>query len=374
MRVRLLPENTPLGWTPYAWLVYLSFFLVLAVVGNEPHHWLVDGPAILVFLVLYFRGFWVSGNALLRIVFAIVAIGLLTSVRNPGASSFFIFAAAFLGELGPPARAARWLLVIVGIIALHTWIAGLSAAFWVPAVALSVLIGGSNIHFGEMRRKNRALIKAHEMAERFARVAERERIARDLHDLLGHTLSIIVLKSELAAKLAERNPAGAAAEIREVEEISRKALAEVRRAIHGYRGERLADELNTSRKALETAGVTLETEIEPFALAPDTERALALALREAVTNVVRHARASRCVVRLAQDKGAVTLTIEDNGVGGGLVEGAGLTGMRERMAEIGGRVVRDGKNGARLTLTVPELPKLPQLPKLTELLEPGEIA
>jgi two-component system sensor histidine kinase DesK len=374
MRVRLLPENTPLGWTPYAWLVYLSFFLVLGVLRNEPHHWLVDGPAILLFLVLYFRGFWVSGNALLRIVFAIVAIGLLTSLRNPGASSFFIFAAAFLGEVGPPSRAARWLLVIVGIIALHTWIAGLSAAFWIPAATLSVLIGGSNIHFGEMRRKDRALIKAHEMAERFARVAERERIARDLHDLLGHTLSIIVLKSELAAKLSERNPARAAAEIREVEEISRKALAEVRRAIHGYRGERLADELNTSRKALEAAGVTLETEIEPFALAPDTERALALALREAVTNVVRHARASRCGVRLVQDTDAVTLSIEDNGVGGELVEGAGLAGMRERMAEIGGRVERDGKNGARLTLTVQALPELPRLPKLPGLVAPDEIA
>ena len=353
MRVRLLPENSPLGWTPFAWLVYLSFFLVYAVMNNSPHHWLLDGPATVAFLILYFRGFWVSGTALLRVVFGILAIGLVLSVRNPGASCFFIFAAAFLGEVGPPSRAVRWLLVILGIIAIQTWAFGLPLAFWIPAAVISVLVGGSNIHFCEVRRKDQALIRAHETAEQLARVAERERIARDLHDLLGHTLSVIVLKSELAAKLSERNPARAAAEIREVEQISRNALTEVRRAIHGYRGERLTDELGSSRKALEAAGVALEADIEPLTMAADTDRALALALREAMTNVVRHARATRCRVTLARDEGSVRLTVEDDGVGGELVEGAGLSGMRSRMAEIGGTVERDGRRGTRLTLTVP---------------------
>ena len=353
MRVRLLPENSPLGWTPFAWLVYLSFFLVYAVMNNSPHHWLLDAPATVAFLILYFRGFWVSGTALLRVVFGILAIGLVLSVRNPGASCFFIFAAAFLGEVGPPSRAVRWLLVILGIIAIQTWAFGLPFAFWIPAAVISVLVGGSNIHFCEVRRKDQALIRAHETAEQLARVAERERIARDLHDLLGHTLSVIVLKSELAAKLSERNPARAAAEIREVEQISRNALAEVRRAIHGYRGERLTDELGSSRKALEAAGVALEADVEPLTMAADTDRALALALREAMTNVVRHARATRCRVTLALDEVSVRLTVEDDGVGGELVEGAGLSGMRSRMAEIGGTVECDGRRGTRLTLTVP---------------------
>ena len=353
MRMRLLPEDSPLGWTPFAWLVYLSFFVVYAAVYNEPHHWLIDGPLVVAFLVLYFRGFWVSGNALLRIAFAIVAIGLIGSVRNPGASCFFIFGAAFLGEVGPPARAVRWLLVIVGIIAVQTWAFGLSPAFWIPAIVISVLVGGSNIHFCEVRRKDRALIKEHERAEQLARVAERERIARDLHDLLGHTLSIIVLKSELAAKLAGRNPARAVVEIREVEQISRHALAEVRRAIHGYRGERLCDELEKSRKVLEAAGVVLDTDIEPLTMAADTDRALALALREAATNVVRHARAARCAVTLAQEGGVVRLTVEDDGIGGELVEGAGLSGMRSRMVDVGGQLEYDGRRGTRLTLTVP---------------------
>jgi two-component system sensor histidine kinase DesK len=371
MRLRLLPENSPLGWTPFAWLVYLSFFLVWAVLNNTAFDWLIDGPAVAAFLVLYFRGFWVSGTQLLPIIVLILGIGLATSIRNPGASCFVIFAAAFVGDVGRPATAVRWLAAVIGITAIHAWLFALSPAFWVPALVLSVLIGGANIHFCEMRRKDRALIKAHAQAEQLARVAERERIARDLHDLLGHTLSVIVLKSELAAKLAERNPSRAVAEIREVEQISRHALAEVRRAVHGYRGERLADELTAGRGVLEAAGVTLLAEVEPFALPADTERVLALALREAVTNVVRHARASRCIVRLATLGDTVRLSVEDNGVGGELAEGAGLAGMRERLAEIGGSLERDGINGTCLRLSVPVSSALPGLPQF---LKSGEVA
>ncbi|HXW07868.1 MAG TPA: sensor histidine kinase [Vicinamibacterales bacterium] len=353
MRLRLLPASLPLGWTPYAWLAYLSFFVVWAAVVNSPRDWLIDGPALVVFLVLYFRGFWVSGRRLVRISFGILALGLLLAPRNPGASSFVIYAAAFLGEAAPPRIAFRWLAVIVAIVALESWLLALHPVFWIPAVALSLLVGGTNVHFAEMRRKDRALIKAHEEAEHLAAIAERERIARDLHDLLGHTLSVIVLKSELAAKIADRDPVRATAEIRDVERISRSALAEVRRAIHGYRGERLADEMTAARRALEAAGVSLEEELGSVALGVDEERALALGLREACTNVVRHARATRCRVTLTQAAGVVRLTIHDDGVGGVLEEGAGLAGMRGRLTAVGGRVLRDGSNGTRLMLEVP---------------------
>jgi two-component system sensor histidine kinase DesK len=356
MRLRLLPEDSPLGWTPYGWLVYLSFYLVWAVLANQPSDWLIDVPALLLFLALYFRAFWLCGTRLLPIIGGIVAIGVVLAPRNPGASCFFIYGAAFLGDIGSPALAMRWLGGLVALVAVQTWFMSLPPHFWIPASVFSVIIGGSNIHFGEMRRKDRALVRAHQQAENLARVAERERIARDLHDLLGHTLSVIVLKSELAAKLADRNPARAAVEIREVEQISRNALAEVRRAIHGYRGERLTEELASSRKALESAGVAMEATMEPVVLPPDTERALALALREAATNVVRHAHATVCKVTLEQDGSVIRLTIADNGIGGAQTEGAGLSGMRDRLAEVRGTVERDGKNGTRLTITVPALP------------------
>ena len=86
MRIRLLPDWSPLGWTPFAWLVYLSFFLVYAIWNNSPRDWLIDGPAVALFLVLYFRGFWLHGRALLGVIFAIVFIGMIVAPRNPGAT------------------------------------------------------------------------------------------------------------------------------------------------------------------------------------------------------------------------------------------------------------------------------------------------
>jgi two-component system sensor histidine kinase DesK len=353
MRIRLLPECSPLGWTPYAWLVYVSFFLVWAAVYNSPLDWAIDGPALILFLALYFRGFWLRGAALLRVAFGILAIGLALAPRNPGASCFVIYAAAFMGEVGPPRVGVRWLIAMVALVALESWLLDLTPGYWVPAIVISLLVGGTNVHFGEMRRKDQSLIKAHEEAEHLAAVAERERIARDLHDLLGHTLSVIVLKSELAAKLTDRDPARATAEIREVERISRNALAEVRRAIHGYRGERLEDELATGRRLLEAAGVALVADVDAVALGVDEERALALAVREAFTNVVRHARARTCRVSLTQAAGLVRLTIQDDGVGGLGPEGAGLAGMRTRLAAVGGLMRRDGTTGMCLTLEIP---------------------
>jgi two-component system sensor histidine kinase DesK len=353
MRLRLLPDSH-LGWTPYAWLIYLSFFVLFAALNDPPRLWLIYTPALAAFLFLYFRGFWVRGRPLLLVAFAIVGIGVLLAPLNPGASCFFIYGAAFLGDTGPPRTAIRWVLAIVGIIAVETLIFDLQAAFWIPAVVFSLLIGGTNIHGAETRRKDQMLLKAHEAAEHMAKIVERERIARDLHDLLGHTLSVIVLKSELATKLAERDMARAIREISDVERISRNALAEVRQAVYGFRGGRFDEELALARAALETAGVTLDADINAVPLDPEQERALSLAVREAVTNVIRHARAGRCRIALSHDGALVTLTVEDDGIGGNSSEGAGLSGMRTRLAEIGGTLERDSRSGTRLTLTVPQ--------------------
>ena len=353
MRLRLLPDS-PLGWTPYAWLVYLSLYVVAgAVTSRTAADWTINAAGLLVFLVLYFRAFWLQGASLLCMAFAIVGLGVVLSPHNIGASAFFIYGAAFLGQAARPGVAFRWLLVIVAIIAVEAWWVPLDIRNWLPGILFSLLVGGTNIHFCEVRRKDQALIAAWKNAEHLAAVAERERIARDLHDLLGHTLSVIVIKSELASKLADIDPGRAANEIRDVERISRNALAEVRHAIHGYRGERIEQELETGRAALEARGVTLVGEVPPLEVDAAVERALALALREALTNVLRHSRAKQCAVRAERTAGSLRLIVQDDGVGSGDREGAGLSGMRARLAEIGGTVLRDGSRGTRLELVVP---------------------
>jgi two-component system sensor histidine kinase DesK len=222
---------------------------------------------------------------------------------------------------------------------------------WPPVFVL--IIGGINIHFAQVGRANARLRLAREEIEHLAKLAERERIARDLHDLLGHTLSLVILKSELASKLGERDPERAFREIRDVERISREALAEVRAAVTGYRSGGLAAEVEHARNALSTAGVTLETEITKAQLPPAHEAVLCLALREAITNIVRHAGGRHCRVSVDVANEQCTLTIADDGRGGNAPSGSGLSGMRERVEVLGGTLTRDGHRGTTLTVMLP---------------------
>jgi two-component system sensor histidine kinase DesK len=354
MRFRLLPRGTPEGWTPFAWLIYLTIYVAYAYFRNDTAlEWTLDAAILTAFLALYFRGFWVWGREAWPIVVAIAALGALTSPRNPGGASFFIYAAAFGYRLGSSGVAFKWIAAVVAVVLIETVTIGLRPQAWIPAVVFSLIIGGVNVHFTELRRKDRTLARAQEEVEHMAKIAERERIARDLHDLLGHTLSVIVLKAELASKIADRDLARALSEIRDVERISRNALTEVRQAISGFRGERLQDELASGREALEAAGVTVVTHIDPVGLGRDQERTLAVALRESITNVIRHARARRCEIRLSRNGHGLVLAVADDGIGGRAEDGSGLSGMRARVATLGGTVERDGVAGTRVTVTLP---------------------
>jgi two-component system, NarL family, sensor histidine kinase DesK len=224
---------------------------------------------------------------------------------------------------------------------------------WIPAEVFTALIGSVVIQQVHSHRLTKKLLRAQEETEHMAKTAERERIARDLHDLLGHTLSVIVLKSELASRLAAKDVDRAVQEIREVERISREALAEVRNAVRGYRSSGLANELDQARQTLETAGIKVESSIEPPPLSPTQESVFALAVREAVTNVVRHAHATACRLTLRRAGSFCELEIADNGRGGALEEGSGLSGMRERVEALGGAIERDGSSGTLLRIRVP---------------------
>lgn len=352
--MRLLPPSSSLGWTPYFWLVYLSYLFLFPTFGEAtPAVWMLTAGATAAFLPLYFYGYWARGWRLIAVVSAIALIGAVVTPWNPGASVFFIYAAALLGESGPPRVAARRLAMLLALMMVEAWWLGWPARVWLAPLVVGAAIGGANIHFAEVRRKDATLRVAHRAVEEMARIAERERIGRDLHDLLGHTLSVIVLKSELASRLADRDPARAIAEIRDVERVSREALAEVRKAVRGYRAEGLAHEIANAERVLVAAGIAVEIHAGKASLPPDEDRALAFALREAVTNVVRHAAATRCVITLKHDAGRTVLEVRDDGRGGLAPEGSGLSGMRERLRQVAGTLDRDGREGTRLVVTLP---------------------
>ena len=151
-------------------------------------------------------------------------------------------------------------------------------------------------------------------------------------------------------------PQRAKAEIADVEHTSRAALAEVRSTIRGYRAHSLEAELKQAQAALETAGVTVKCEAAEVRLSPAQESVVALMVREAVTNVVRHAGARNCLLRLTPVNGSCRFEIHDDGRGGGAIEGNGLRGMRERIEALGGTLQRDTNAGTRLTIEFPITP------------------
>jgi len=232
--MRLIPKNSEYTWALYSAL-YFGFFLIDPIVSHASARvWFFTLLATAVFMVLYFGLFWVSRRQAVLHIAGMLLLGVAFAKYNGGATTFFIFAAAcgpFIVET--ETDGFKILAAIEAAAGLTWWAFHLTGWFLLFAGGLSFVIGISNIHFAQRNRTNRRLIRAQDEIEHLAKVAERERIARDLHDVLGHTLSVIILKSELAGKLMDRDPQRAEKEIREVSEISRQALSDVRAAIRG---------------------------------------------------------------------------------------------------------------------------------------------
>jgi len=352
---KMIPDNRDKRWIPLIWLPYFVFFLLQPVLDRPPARvWVADGVGAAFFLFFFFGMFWDKHSRVWYHVAGIVLLGVIFAPINPGAATFFIYACAFAPfhtetELG----AIKVMASVILIAVLETWILHLSLWFLAYAGGFALVIGAGNIFFAQRNRATAKLRMAKEEIEHLAKVAERERIARDLHDVLGHTLSVIILKSELAGKLIDRDPERAKAEIGDVERTSREALADVRSTIRGYRSHSLEAEIRHAQATLETAGVTVKSETAEVPLTPAQESVVALVVREAVTNVVRHAEARSCYLRLLPVNGSCLLEISDDGRGGDVVEGNGLRGMRERIEALGGTLERKTTPGTRLTIQFP---------------------
>jgi two-component system, NarL family, sensor histidine kinase DesK len=353
-------NGSPWRWQAASGVIYALFvFLVPAIKGATWTAWLLTAASFVAFAALYQDFFMHWAGPRRRQLADLVGIGVLGLALlpiNAGGTTYIVYVAALTPFVLKPAQSiAVFAIAALALGVVMTTLVASADRFvitaWVTGVIFIVGIG--NLFIGDRVRQSALLRQAREDVEEMAKLAERERIARDLHDLLGHTLSVIALKSELASKLADRDPAGAVAEIRDVERVSREALAEVRGAVEGYKGRGFSGELHSAHQTLGTAGVRLDAAVEPVTLTARYETVLALALRETITNVVRHARASVCRVALGVDRGELVLTIQDDGVGGPLREGNGLTGMRERVTSVGGTLVVDVDRGVRVCVRLP---------------------
>src|SRR5690606_12165285 len=216
--------------------------------------WPLTIAATLVFLGTYFAGFWVHGRRLMVVSAIQTMLGIGFAPINPGSCVFFVYAASCIGTL-PRSRDALCGMILITSLGIATAILTDAPPFFVlVAGVITLVVGGVNYHYAQQSRALSKLRLAHEEIEQLAAIAERERIARDLHDVLGHTLSLIVLKAELAVKLSDRDPARAAREMRDVEDVARRTLHDVRHAIRGYRTT-LPEELDRAHSMLKAARI-----------------------------------------------------------------------------------------------------------------------
>jgi two-component system sensor histidine kinase DesK len=355
-RIEIAKEkNTKKSWKSPDWWDFIWIFYS----RNNRQYWIQFAIVYLIFVAIYAGMVMAkSRRQSYALLAALTLLGIYYFPFNQGADGMFIYVAAFvpfateslaicLGTFG----------LMVAIIMTEAYFHHMSPWAWGFGSVFTLIVGGTNLFTAQRVRANSKLQMAQEEIEQLAKVAERERIARDLHDVLGHTLSVIVLKSELAGRLFSRNPERAAAEIADVETIARTALSEVREAIRGYRAEGLAAEILRAHSVLDAAGVTLVCEDVPPALNPTEESVLSLVLREAVTNIVRHARATTCRLRFITEAGHRQLVVEDDGQHATAREGNGLRGMRERVESVGGHFSLERgiaqERGTRLIIELP---------------------
>lgn len=328
------------------WVCWLFGDVIFNTDALSARWWLVTLSSLTVFLPLYMAGYVRPTFEIRRYAFAIAALGLaVLPFNSSGGSTYTIFACAFLGFAPAPRQAVKLIVSTIVVFALATVWRGWPWTITATMSFIAFSVGVGNIFYRQNWRREAELKLSHDEVRRLAAMAERERIGRDLHDLLGHTLSLITLKLELSRRVFDNNPVLAKREIEEAESVARHALAEVRAAVTGIRATGMAAELASAKLLLNASGVYFEYTQALPALGDDIEPALSLVLREAVTNIHRHARATRAEATLRIVDGELHFRISDNGRGGVRDQGNGLCGMHERIRALHGKLVVDSPRG-----------------------------
>ena len=361
----LLPRNLNEQFSPYVWLIYLPlFFVPVMFLHQNPMDLLWTFLALIVFLGLYFHSYWVKSQDVIYHIVGIILLGTLAALITPTASTLFIYAGAFCSRLKPLKYAVSVLLVLLIWIAAISWYFRFEFYFYIPTLVFTLIVGVLNIYQYALHQNKQALILSRKETQRLAKVAERERIARDLHDLIGHTFSVITLKADLAGRLLDKGQdkdfEKARTEIKQLEEISRNALSQVREVVSGYRTSDLLSELANAKNVFASVDIEFHYQFEnideqQIELDSASNKELAIVLRELVTNIIKHAQATQVTVTIKHENDKIVLAMQDDGQGFENSQhiGFGIKGIEERIQKLKGFV--NIKTGGHYTGTLSEI-------------------
>jgi two-component system sensor histidine kinase DesK len=362
------PPRTAVGrMRMFIWLVFIAIPLVDAVSSHNNG----TAKAVTIVATIAFVAVFVStavrrdkplaDREAFRSVGVLLAISVgLTVFDRQGWGTLFIFTVVAVAMCVRSPFSFYGVLLCTALCVGSLFAADASAGaifgFATPTLGIGMLM----LVVADLRTRNRELHAARAELARLAVADERARFARDLHDLLGHSLSVIALKAELAGRLMREQPAEAAGHVSEIEQVARGALTEVREAVSGYRQPTLDDEIAGAKMALSAAGIEAEIERPAVTFDPAIEAVLAWTVREGATNVIRHSGAGHCSVKVLAGLGEVGVEVLDDGPGcedavANGHDGHGLEGLRERVARLHGQIEAGtgAAGGYRLAVRVP---------------------
>lgn len=331
------------GFSRWAPLIFFAFVVIGPIFSpdSDATDWGlavgVVAVSLPVFVVSEIRG-WSVGGAVVLMLLAVATAPL----GSTAIMALPIYAAALLAESATVETLRIRLAVVTALTLTGLFLSTIPWPFrifiLIPAIMIWV-IGTAVFHDVSRDHRASALQAENRRIAHLATIAERERIARDVHDIAGQALTAIIVRSQLVQRLVSSDQDRATQEADEVERIARDALSSIRASVAGWQQASLRDELAVGRDALAAGGIELRMEGDfDVDLAPSVENVLALGLREAVTNVLRHANASTVEARIETEDGGVSLAVLDDGVGPTKGTGSGLQGMRDRVYAAGGTV------------------------------------
>lgn len=350
-----LPANR--GWLYLANLAF--FFLPWLAMRFSYLQYALMSVGLALFVWCYFRAYQRPAHQMALPVAAMLLIAIVLTPLNPGVVSLFSYVSFFIGFALPRSQALLGIASLVLLQLLLDWALALPwrdfLFFAIPAI---MMVGGLGMLEQRTQRLQWQQQQSTDEIKQLAAMVERERIARDLHDILGHSLSSIALKADLAGKLlAKQQLTQAAQQLDELSQIARDSLSQVRHSVSGYKHKGLTATVSDLLARLRDAGFQAELTGQIPQLDPRRETALVLILTELVTNVIRHSRGQHCQLRFVQQQQQLFVEVEDDGKlsaeGAAFQAGNGLQGIQERLAALGGQCHTDLKRGFCQRISLP---------------------